>query len=100
MFEHDIKDASKKNNIFRNNFFLLFVNRLYHENEAASYFSFLNIYYRKFQLTWKKKRDECLTPIQRFDVFITFEVCQLNSTRMNVETKILYIVEFSFESKK
>lgn len=54
MFEHDIKDASKKNNIFRNNFFLLFVNRLYHENEAASYFSFLNIHYRKFQLTWKK----------------------------------------------
>lgn len=54
MFEHDIKDASKKKNIFRNNFFLLFVNRLYHENEAASYFSFLNIHYRKFQLTWKK----------------------------------------------
>lgn len=38
-------------------------------------------------------------PIQRFGVFITFEVCQLNSTRMNVETKVLYSLSFRLKVK-
>lgn len=81
MFEHDIKDASKKKNIFRNNFFLLFVNRLYHENEAASYFSFLNIHYRKFQLTWKKNEMNANPTIRRFYYFRSLPIKQYQDER-------------------
>lgn len=72
------------------------MNGLYHENEAASYFFFLNIHYRKFQLTWKENET---MPYANPTIFITFEVCQLNSTRMNVETKVLYSLSFRLKVK-
>lgn len=66
------------------------------ERSSLVFFFFKYIHYRKFQLTWKENET---MPYANPTIFITFEVCQLNSTRMNVETKVLYSLSFRLKVK-